>query len=70
MPVVKPKDLNAGYLKKIEDRYGKIDMKNDFFSGDLDRYMKTSNIESESLFNLITIPPEIVAKTTSLLAST
>tara|TARA_R110001583_G_scaffold69987_2_gene198419 strand:+ start:230 stop:793 length:564 start_codon:yes stop_codon:yes gene_type:complete len=47
MPVIKPKDLNAGYLKKIEDRYGKIDMKNDFFSGDLDRYMKTSNIESK-----------------------
>ena len=47
MSVIKPKDLNAGYLKKIEDRYGKIDMKNDFFSPDLGRYMKTTDIESK-----------------------
>ena len=46
MAITKPSDLNAGYLKKIEDKYGKIDMKNDFFSDDLKRYMKTSNIES------------------------
>ena len=47
MAVIKPKDLNAGYLKKIEDKYGKVDMKNDFFSDDLSRYMKTAEIESE-----------------------
>ena len=47
MAVTKPKDLNAGYLKKIEDKYGKIDMKNDWFSSDLKRYMKTVDIESE-----------------------
>ena len=47
MAVTKPKDLNAGYLKKIEDKYGKIDMKNDWFSDDLKRYMKTVDIESK-----------------------
>jgi hypothetical protein len=47
MPVIKPKDLNAKFLKKIEDKYGVVDMKNDFFSDDLSRYMKTADMESE-----------------------
>ena len=46
MPVTKPADLNPKFLKKIEDKYGAIDMKNDFFSDDLSRYMKTADIES------------------------
>jgi hypothetical protein len=47
MAVTKPSDLNPKFLKKIEDKYGKVDMKNDFFSDDLKRYMKTVDIESE-----------------------
>lgn len=47
MAVTYPSDLNPEFLKKIEDKYGKIDMKNDFFSDDLKRYMKTAEIESE-----------------------
>ena len=39
MPI-KPKDLNPGFLKGIEDRYGKIDMEKDFFFDDLSTYMK------------------------------
>jgi len=31
MAVTYPSDLNPEFLKKIEDKYGKIDMKNDFF---------------------------------------
>ena len=45
--VIKPKDLNPRYLKKIEDKYGPIDTKNDFFNSDLSTYYKTANIESE-----------------------
>ena len=39
---IKPKDLNPNFLKKIEDTYGKVDMKNDFFSPDLSTYYKTN----------------------------
>ena len=47
MPVTKPADLNPKFLKKLEDKYGVVDMKNDFFSDDLSRYMKTVDIESK-----------------------
>ena len=40
MAVLRPKDLSPNFLKGIEDRYGKIDMEKDFFSDDLERYMK------------------------------
>lgn len=46
MPI-KPSDLSPKFIQKIEDRYGKIDMKNDFFADDLSYYAKTTNIESE-----------------------
>jgi hypothetical protein len=39
--VKKPKDVNPTLLKRLEDKYGKIDMENDFFSNDLDTYYKT-----------------------------
>ena len=45
--VIKPKDLNPRYLKKIEDKYGPIDTENDFFNGDLSTYYKTYKVESE-----------------------
>ena len=44
---IKPSDLSPTFIKKIEDRYGKMDMKNDFFADDLSYYAKTTNVESE-----------------------
>tara|TARA_R100001126_G_scaffold74682_1_gene43940 strand:- start:378 stop:926 length:549 start_codon:yes stop_codon:yes gene_type:complete len=44
---IKPSDLSPTFIKKIEDRYGKIDMKNDFFADDLSYYAKATNVESE-----------------------
>ena len=46
MPI-RPSELSPKFIKKIEDRYGKMDMKNDFFSDDLSYYAKTTNVESE-----------------------
>ena len=46
MPI-RPSELSPKFIKKIEDRYGKIDMKNDFFADDLSYYAKTTNVESE-----------------------
>jgi len=40
---VSPKSLKAPFLKKIEDKYGKIDMENDFFNKNLTRYYKTTS---------------------------
>ena len=40
---IKPKDLNPKFLKKIEDKHGKINFKDDFFSGDLDTYYKADD---------------------------
>lgn len=40
MAILKPKDLSPNFLKGIEDRYGKIDMEKDFFSDNLELYMK------------------------------
>lgn len=46
--VVKPKDVDSRFLKRIERRYGKIDMTNDFFNNELDTYFKTDNINNET----------------------
>jgi len=40
MATIKPSELSPNYLKGIEDKYGKIDMKRDFFSDDLETYYK------------------------------
>lgn len=45
--IIKPKDLNPEFLKQIEDKYGKIDMVNDFFKPDLTVYYKTTDIDAE-----------------------
>lgn len=45
--IIKPKDLNPGFLKSIEDKYGKIDMVNDFFKPDLTTYYKSTDIDAE-----------------------
>jgi len=46
--ILKPKDLNPKLLKFIEDKFGEIDYENDFFSSNLDKYYKTSNINSKT----------------------
>lgn len=45
---LKPKDVDPAFLKRIEDMHGPVDMKNDFFSDDLDTYFKTSEINPET----------------------
>ena len=45
--IVKPRDLNPGFLKSIEDKYGEIDMTNDFFKPDLTTYYKATDIDAE-----------------------
>lgn len=46
--VLKPKDVDPALIKRLEDRYGPVDMKNDFFSDDLDTYFKTDEIDPET----------------------
>ena len=46
--VVKPKDLDPEFIKRIEKRFGEMDMTNDFFSDDLSTYFKTSSIDKET----------------------
>ena len=46
--VIKPKDLDPEFIKRIEKRFGEIDMTNDFFSDDLSTYFKTDNIDKET----------------------
>ena len=45
--IIKPRDLNPGFLKNIESKYGEIDMINDFFKPDLTTYYKATNINAE-----------------------
>ena len=45
---LKPKDVSSKLLKRLEDLYGPIDVKNDFFSNDLDTYYKTTSINKET----------------------
>jgi len=46
--VVKPKDVDPGFIKRIERRYGEVDMTNDFFDDELATYFKTDNINKET----------------------
>ena len=45
--IKKAKDLNPVFLKRLEDVYGPIDTKNDFFSDNLDIYYKTDELNPE-----------------------
>ena len=45
---LKPKDVSSDLIKRLEDLYGPVDLKNDFFSSDLDTYYKTININKET----------------------
>jgi hypothetical protein len=42
---LKPKDIDPSLLKRLEDKYGPVDMENDFFTSDLDTYFKTDGID-------------------------
>lgn len=46
--VVKPKDVDPALLKRLEDKYGEVDMERDFFSDDLDTYFKTASVDKET----------------------
>lgn len=45
---IKPKDISPNLIKYIEEKYGSIDYKNDFFSGDLKIYFKTDYVDKET----------------------
>ena len=45
---LKPKDVPSSLLKRMEDLYGPVDLKNDFFSSDFDTYYKTKSINKET----------------------
>jgi len=46
--ILKPKDVKPSLIKRLEAAYGPVDMKNDFFSVDLDTYFKTDEINPET----------------------
>ena len=46
--ILKPNEVDPELLKRLEKRYGSINMENDFFSNDLSRYFKTSGIDSDT----------------------
>jgi len=46
--VLKPKDVDAALIKRLEDQYGPMDMERDFFSDNLDTYFKTSTVDPET----------------------
>ncbi|MDB9847733.1 hypothetical protein OAC50_00950 [bacterium] len=45
---IKPKDIDPGLIKRLEDKYGPMDMVNDFFTDDLATYFKTDGINKET----------------------
>ena len=45
---IKPTDVDPILLKRLEDKYGPIDMVNDFFTNDLKTYFKTDGIDKET----------------------
>ena len=46
--ILKPKDVKPSLITRLEAAYGPVDMKNDFFSADLDTYFKTDEINPET----------------------
>jgi len=43
--IVKPSEINPIHLKRIQDKFGSVDMENDFFDSTLSKYYKTTNID-------------------------
>ena len=46
--IIKPNDVDPALIKRIEAKYGPVDMKNDFFSKDLKTYFKNQGIDPET----------------------
>ena len=46
--VLKPKDVDPALLKRLEAKYGPVDMERDFFTDDLKTYFKTSSVNKET----------------------
>jgi arylsulfatase A-like enzyme len=46
--ILKPKDVDPALIQRLEKQYGPVDIKNDFFSKNLDTYFKTSSIDKET----------------------
>lgn len=46
--ILKPNEVSPNLLKRLENKYGGIDVVNDFFNSDLTRYYKTTNINSNT----------------------
>jgi hypothetical protein len=46
--ILKPNEVDSALIKRIEARYGPMDMKNDFFSKDLKTYFKNKGIDKET----------------------
>ena len=46
--VLKPKDVNPALIDRLNQRYGEVDMENDFFNDDLTTYFKFSGEDSET----------------------
>ena len=46
--VLKANDVDPALIQRIEKQYGPVDVKNDFFSKNLDTYFKTSSIDKET----------------------
>jgi hypothetical protein len=46
--VLKPKDVDPALIKRLEDKYGPVDMVYDFFDKELKTYYKTDAIDKET----------------------
>ena len=46
--VLKVSEVDPALIQRIETQYGPVDVKNDFFSKNLDTYFKTSSIDKET----------------------
>lgn len=44
----KPSEVDPSFLKNIEKQYGKVDMEDDFFSADLEKYYKIDSKDKET----------------------
>ena len=45
---LKPKDVDPALIKRLEDKYGPVNMERDFFDDDLETYFKTDEINPET----------------------
>ena len=46
--ILKPNEVDQALIKRIEAKYGPVDMENDFFSSDLKTYFKNQGIDKET----------------------